>query len=143
MKLIILSILLMLITNSAVYTEEQYTRVGLAFLGTATLSLSVEHHIGDMSVRMNLGFLWGKVFTPAISVNRYVGSLYTGIGVWNHIDLSNKQWYKNTSHFLNIPVGLDGRFGNGHALGAEVDLNYNMVSKEYLPFPGVYYKYRL
>ena len=147
MKRIILLLLLMQTACGVAYSAEQYTRVGVAFGGTGLISFIVERHIGHMSVRMNIGVLEfkEKVYSLALSVNGYAGDgdklPHAGIGVLSMFGKYDGNY--ETLFGLDFPVGLDCRFGNGHALDLEVDILYKRRTGGAMPFPGLFYKYRL
>ncbi|MFC1552029.1 hypothetical protein ACFL6P_05615 [Candidatus Latescibacterota bacterium] len=153
MKIIILLILVMQISFGVAFAEEQYTRVGVMYGGTSALSLTVERHIGDMSVRLDIGSK-GFLFCFAASVIKYANVKdvhpYIGIGVLNvHTFFKGKA----LAQYFNAPIGLDVRYGDGNAIGAEVDFVYLGEQKNYIggphkvinrfqPSSGGYYKKR-
>ncbi|MBA7560722.1 hypothetical protein ES708_02352 [subsurface metagenome] len=153
MKRIILILLLMQTASSITHATEQYTRIGFTLVGFgSSLSLSVEHHISDMSVRMNLGTLSmeEEVFSFAMTVNGYAGfgdtRPHAGVGFLHMFGMSEKK--PQTRFMLDVPMGLDCRFSNGHALDLEVDILYFTDPRKegaprYMPLPGLFYKFRL
>ena len=77
---ILLSIVLVLfsILSSSVLARENMTRIGLTFLGTGFLSVSIERHFGDNSVRMNVGFFDLQELCTSLTANRRLKpELYT------------------------------------------------------------------
>ncbi|MFC1650553.1 hypothetical protein ACFL2X_03185 [Candidatus Latescibacterota bacterium] len=152
MKLIILLFLFIQIAFSAAYAEEQYTRIGIMYGGISALSFTVERHFGNTSLRVDLGHK--GFFNLAASFNLYANindvHPYIGIGVLNVYNFF--QW-PALAQYLNAPIGLDVRYGDGKAIGAEVDFVYLGKQKNYIkgphkvvkgfkPSSGGYYKFR-
>jgi len=138
--------------------NDDMTRLGVTFLGTGFLSLSIERHFGDNSVRVRAGVFEMQEICTAFMVNHYFTDSdtkpYAGIGLWNvHIF---PEWKYGRLDILNVPVGLDWNVKDRHFAGAELDVNYFLTGKNpgggkvtfneerrFLPLPALYYKYRI
>jgi len=137
---------------------EHDTRIGITFLGTGFLSLSVERHFGDNSIRINTGVFEFQELCVAVTANRYFTDSefkpHVGIGVWNVLIFPEGKLGR--LDMLNVPIGVDWEVSDRHYAGVEMDLNYFMhgrnpgggkitfdKEKRFLPLPALYYKYGL
>jgi hypothetical protein len=130
-------------------------RIGIQFGGTQFLGINIEKFYGDNSVRLNLGFFEVQEICISCSFNHYFLSSdvrpFVGIGLWDVLAITPGGIGSLT--LLNVPIGVDWNVKNRHFLGAELDINYGIfcidpegqkeIENIFLPFPGIYYKYRL
>jgi hypothetical protein len=130
-------------------------KIGISFGGSQFVALSVEKFFSDNSFRLNLGFFEIHEICLSGSFNHYFLSSkvrpFVGIGIWDVLAITPRGIGSLT--LLNIPIGVDWNVKNRHFLGTEVDVNYGFfcidpegrkeAEKIFLPFPGIYYKYKL
>ena len=157
-RVIILSIMCILIPLTG-YAGNSFKRIGVVLGGTALLSLSYERHIGNYSMRMNVGTSMGEISLTAVVLRYFSKSLkkpFIGIGGWNSV-----VFYKGIEHIhlITAPVGIDWKISDRKYLGLECDMHYfitgkhhdgskvefnsPILHKNFLIFPALYYKYRL
>ena len=153
-KKIIIILILLFLNQKDSLSRENITRAGIAFGGTALVSVMVEHQIQDEAIRLNIGFFEFEEICISTSAVHYMGNgqirPYIGAGIANVIIFPEKKL--GTLHFLNIPAGLNWTPGNdAFRLGAEADFNRFLTGRNpgggkvsfdkderWLNVPGVY-----
>ncbi len=165
MKRIILLSLLCSLTPFSSYGNDSFYRIGVTIGGYGLISLSFERHIGDYSMRVNMGTTMGEI-DLAFTVNRYFSQsdtkVFTGIGIWNVIFpffIFDRDKKLGHIHWVTVPVGIDNKTSGGNYLGIESDMHFFITGRRedgskvrfnspifherFLPLPAFYYKYRM
>jgi len=159
MKRTVLMIVMCILIPLTGYADDSFKRIGVTIGGTALLSFSFERHYGDSSVRVNVGTSVGEI-ALLVTVNRFFSKsdtkVFTGIGGFNSV-----VFYKgiNHIHLVTVPVGVDCKISDRKYLGLECDMHYfitgrhhdgkkvefnsPILHKNFVPFPAMYFKYKL
>ena len=141
--------------------RETFTSVGVTFLGTGFISLTIERRFGDSSVRANIGFFDSpRELCLAVTANRYRDSgkfsPHIGAGLWTVAAITPK----GIGHIdaLTIPAGADWSADNRNFIGAEADASLFFGGRNpgsepmrfkkgrrtmFLALPALSWKYRL
>jgi len=113
-----------LLLSSLAEARVTFTSIGVSFLGTGLLSLTVERRSGDSSVRANIGFFDSpRELCLAVTANRYrdsgTFSPHIGAGLWTVLAITPK----GIGHIdaLTFPVGVDWSADTRNLIGAEAD----------------------
>ncbi len=163
MKLPFRAIMLVLsfLTPSLSEAREVFTSMGVTFLGTGILSLTVERRFGDSSVRANIGFFDSpRELCLAVTANRYRDSgdfsPHIGAGLWSVARITPK----GIGHIdaITIPLGVDWSPDTRNVVGAEADASLFIGGRDpeggpmrfkknrrtmFLALPALSWKYRL
>lgn len=150
-----------LLMSSLAEARETRISVGVTFLGTGFLSLTVERRFGDSSVRANIGFFDSpKELCLAVTANRYRDSgkfsPHIGAGLWTVVAITPK----GIGHIdaLTIPLGVDWSADTRNIIGAEADASLFFGGRDpeggpmrfkknrrtmFLALPALSWKYRI
>jgi len=152
-----LPVILMLVIAGAAAASADETRIGIEFLGTGFLSLTIERRFDDdNALRLTAGVFEMSEICTVVTVNRYFGAgdtrLHAGAGLFN-------VWIAPEGKIgrldiLTVPVGVDMAFSDRHAVDIECVANRFMggrnpgggrvtFNKRGLILPGITYRYRL
>jgi hypothetical protein len=137
---------------------QDHYRVGITFGGTSFVGLAFEMFWGDASLDLSAGTWAFKDISLSAVGKYYAGNdtfeAYGGAGIWLVAAAPSEETERTgIAWILRMPVGVEGRIDQDHALGLEANLNRALSirrpdplddmppNRRIVPLPGFYYRF--
>jgi hypothetical protein len=153
------STLLVMMAASARRTaaqEDPHLRIGVSLVGTALVSLVLEHLNDDVGIEVSVGTWSFKDLSTSAVVRGYLGASalrpVVGGGFWIIIAAPEEASRWGTALVARFPIGFDWRTAPGHFVDLDFNVNRALLvrrrddelrpmNERLVPIPGLSYRW--